>query len=443
MALKLGRGGRHRGGTPTELNETVIHDLQAAGRKSQTGALEVVDKDSHATATLYVFDGGLYSAALDGYVPPMLARLGSSGTLGPKHIQALTDELDGTSDPSQAGLVAARHSWAKVDTLGTMHQEYLLASVGAVLARTKVKTRWIADETTSAFCTLPLPIDSVLDAIRMRVQRMTMTWDGIAADLDPSHARPVPTGTPVPATVTLREARLIMDECDGRRTLDEIAWRLGLTRAEAVHIVGVLVRSDVVRMEAADVPAASPLLWVAEEFGRPVAEPVVAVPVAVDVITAEPAMAEPAMAEPVVVEPVVVERAVRVDDGPAVDVAQVVIAAAIVESVVSDPQPEPEADPEPEPEAAVEPEPQPEPEPVAIPVVVAAVAAPRADAVDPHVLQLRAELAKAQISELQEALDLAVHEEMDAIARAAAIRVRLRTAQEGLAELTGGASGGE
>ena len=415
MALKLGRGGRHRGGTPTELNETVIHDLHAAGRKSQTGALEVVDKDSHATATLYVFDGGLYSAALDGYVPPMLARLGSSGTLGPKHIRALTDELGGTSDPSQAGLVAARHSWAKVDTLGTMHQEFLLASVGAVLARTKVKTRWIADQTTSAFCTLPLPIDSVLDAIRMRVQRMTMTWDGIAADLDPSHARPVPTGTAVPATVTLREARLIMDECDGRRTLDEIAWRLGLTRAEAVHIVGVLVRGDIVRMEAADVPAASTLLWVAEEFGRPVAEPVV------------------------------VERAVQVDDGPTVDVAQVVIAAAVVESVVSEPEPAPEPEPEPEPESAPEPEaaPEPEPEPVAIPVVVAAVAAPRPDAVDPHVMQLRAELAKAQITELQEALNLAVHEEMDAIARAAAIRVRLRTAQEGLAELTGGASDGE
>ena len=55
-----------------------------------------------------------------------------------------------------------------------------------------------------------------------------------------------------------------------------------------------------------------------------------------------------------------------------------------------------------------------------------------------HVLLLRRELAESEVTELREALAEAVLIEHEAIARAGAIRARLREAESNLAELGGG-----
>jgi hypothetical protein len=65
-----------------------------------------------------------------------------------------------------------------------------------------------------------------------------------------------------------------------------------------------------------------------------------------------------------------------------------------------------------------------------VPLVVAPPPAP-----DQHVRQLRAEVARAEVAELQEALAAAVQSELDVIARTAAVRERLRSAQSSLSEL--------
>ncbi len=63
---------------------------------------------------------------------------------------------------------------------------------------------------------------------------------------------------------------------------------------------------------------------------------------------------------------------------------------------------------------------------------------PQPEPIDEHVRQLRAEVARSQVGELHEALQLAVREEMDAIAKAAAIRARLHSAEQTLANLVAG-----
>ena len=427
MALRLGRSPKVSSGVAIEPNGALVHELQAAAKKSLSGAVEASDRQGGGSATIYLFEGGVYAIALTGYVPPVAARLWSSGVMDRDRSERLLSELGGNGLDPRAGAVAAQNGWVKVDTLGTMHQEYLLASLGAVVTLPKLKVKSASGHATANFCTLPLPVDAVLDAVRMRAERMAQTWASVAVDVDPEHAILDRAGDQIPASITIREARALVEAANGRRTLDEIAWRLGLTRAEAVHIVVVLVRANVLTVRPAEQMPPKQALWVPEEFGRELA----------------PASPPPA--------PKAVE--------------EVAVAAAVVAATASEPEPEPEPQPDPEPdpepvpepvpESEPEPEPQPEPEsdpesePEPMPAVrVAAVATaatiaaqsspPQPEPIDEHVRQLRAEVARSQVGELHEALQLAVREEMDAIAKAAAIRARLHSAEQTLANLVAG-----
>jgi hypothetical protein len=449
MALRLGRGGRDSSSETSEPNRAVVHELQAVGKKSFSGAVEITDKESHASATVYLLEGGIYAATLAGYVPPIAARLWSSGALDRERSEQLLADLGGVALDPRAGSIAAQHGWVKVDTLGTMHQEYLLASLGAVLALSKPKVKTSAGNTTSSFCTLPIQVEAIFEATRMRRERMTQTWSGVSQDTEPQSAVPVQTGEQLPASITIREARLVADASDGVRSLDEIAWRLGLTRAEAVHLVGVLVRAEVLTVRHAADAAPRQVLWVPEEFGRDL------MPTPPPVAPARPPVAEP-------------------DDVPATDgSAAMPLAAASVVAMNRDadvrieplgPEAhEPEAD---EPEAdepeADEPEAD-EPENGTedadtsgdiegmddgrenlgvVPLSVTQVREPLDEPLDEHVRQLRVEVARNEVAELQEALQAAVRDEMDMIAKAAAIRARLHGAEQALAELASGDASG-
>jgi hypothetical protein len=374
------------------LNARLVKDLESASKKRFTGALEVAVRATTGTARLYFYEGGLYSVWLEGYQPPVLERLLASGAVSAERAHALRGEA---GRPSTAlGLLAVEHGWLPVETLATVHQEFLLASLGAVLACEKAKAHLRKDLVTGDCCTLPLPVESLLEAVRVRGQRLGATWPALSPVGTPATARLLPTGVAVPAQMALPEFTALRAAVDGDRTLDQVAAVGGFTRAEAVHLAGLLAAAGVISVDTHGPPArAADRLLVPEAFG---VEPVV--------------VPEPAAIPPVPDPVPAPERA---------PIAPVAMAPAVVAVA---------AEPESEPEPVVQRSPAPTP-------VAAAVAVGEARSGTEHVRQFRREVADAEVAELSEALAEAVLAEREAIAHAGAVRARLREAQASLAEL--------
>jgi hypothetical protein len=160
--------------TPRPLNAQLLKDIDGSVERGFTGALEVTEKATGGRAHIYFFEGGLYAIALDGYVPNVTARLEASGVLD----EGRRDYLSGVSTP---GAVAVRQEWLTVDALATVHQEYLLAALGAVLVCEKVKVHARKGEEADAFCTLPLPVAPLLESVKVRAQRTLNTLRVLAA----------------------------------------------------------------------------------------------------------------------------------------------------------------------------------------------------------------------------------------------------------------------
>jgi hypothetical protein len=400
----------------TDLNAHLIKDIEAAATKRVTGALEVVDRRTGAKARLYLYEGGLYSIAIDGYSPAVPRRLEASGVLD----EGRLDYLRGVARP---GPTCVQQGWISVDALATIHQEYLLASLGAVLACEKVKVHMRKGEQANSYCTLPLPVGPLIESVRVRGQRLIGTWPGLSATGTPATTVLRATGAAIPASLALPEFAALRFAVDGHRTVDAVAEQVGFTRAETVHLASILATAGV--LAATEEPAAvapTDRFLVPEAFGSvtvrvPVPEPVPAsepepVAVAAAVATASEPESEPA---------------------PAMPFPPVAVVAAVV---LTDAEPEPEPEPEPETKPETKPEPQPEPQPATKPAPAAPSGAPVAD---DHVLLLRREVAEAEVTELREALAEAVLLEREAITRAGAIRARLREAEATLAGLGGGA----
>jgi outer membrane biosynthesis protein TonB len=383
---------------PAPLNAGLLRDLEHAAHRHVTGALELVERAHGARARVYLYEGGVYAVAIEGYRPDVTQRLLATGVLD----EGRADYLAGVDRP---GPTAARQGWIGVDALATVHQEYLLASLGAVLACGRVKAHLRKGDVTDELCTLPLPVEPMLEAVRVRAQRLTGTWAATSPEGTPDTVVVRQTGAALPASLALPEFAAFRSAVDGQRTVDAVAEQVGLTRAEAVHLVSLLVTAGVVTL-AHDPAATAPAdrFRVPEAFGAHAvrtggapAKP--AVPVVLPVPEPEP---EPVPEPEPLLEP------------------------------VPEPEPEPEPEQEPEPEPEREPEPEPEPEPEREPV------APSVDASgDEHVRLLRRELLISEVAELREAFDEAVVAEREAIAQAAAIRARLREAEAALEELGG------
>ncbi|MCX6433775.1 MAG: hypothetical protein NTX29_13700, partial [Actinobacteria bacterium] len=274
MAITFGRGKRAADSPvdppAVDLNAHLVRDIENAAKKGFTGALEVTARTNGATARLFLFDGRLYAVGLDNYEPSVLERLTASGAVSAERARSLrADARDGTP----AGVQAVHRGWLAVEALATVHQEYLLASLGAVLTCGKVKVMPQKDLTTDAFCTLPLPVEPLLEAVRVRAQRLATTWPGLSPVGSPATIRLRATGTPTPANLSLPEFAALLSAVDGHRTVDEVAAVGGFTRAEAVHLAGLLAAAGVVAVEAGETSASgSEHLTVPEAFGH-VVEP--------------------------------------------------------------------------------------------------------------------------------------------------------------------------
>ncbi|MHB8796793.1 MAG: hypothetical protein ACYC90_15225 [Candidatus Nanopelagicales bacterium] len=251
-------GGRRRpglGAAADVVNPELSGVLRTAAAKAFTGSIDVTDPATRGTARLFLYEGGLYAVELPGYAPPVLARLGVSDA------------------PAAEAAIAA--GAVSIEALAGIHQEFVIAGLGAVLALPRARTHLRKAETTARFCTLPLPVGSLLHLVRMRADRLAGTWGMLAPNANPATtvARRGPAaGSVAPAG----EAVMLLEAVDGIRTVDGVAAAAGFTRAEAVHLASALVHSG--HLALADEPVAGPAggpLLVPEEFGTRVPDPVV------------------------------------------------------------------------------------------------------------------------------------------------------------------------
>jgi hypothetical protein len=412
MPISFGRGKNtvDRPAEPTDvvLNAHLVRDVESASKKGFTGALEATDRATGGSARLFFHAGGLYSVSVDGYEPLVLERLLASGVVSSDRAATLRQEAIRAG--VLPGVLAVQHGWLQVDTLATVHQEYLLASLGAVLVCDKVKVRPHKDMVTSEYCTLPLPVDPLLESVRVRGHRLATTWPTLAPEGSPARVVLRGTGSAVPANLSLPEFGVLCSAVDGHRTVDEVAAEGGFTRAEAVHLAGLLMAAGVLTIDV-DAPPPSPpdRLLVPEAFGT---------------VRGKAAQVGPtAHVEPEVRPESARGSAEESEPEPA-------------PAVILAPMPAPGPAPEPPVAPAV-----PSPAPTANREVVTSASTIRAGQVGTdragtdHVRQMRREVAEVEVAELSEALTEALLTEREAIAHAGAVRARLREAQATLAAL--------
>jgi hypothetical protein len=195
--------------------------------------------------------------------------------------------------------VAVEQSWLTADALAGLHQEYLVAGLGAVTVLAKVKIRLRKGESTKDFCTMPLPVEPLFDALRMRAGRLAAGWAAITAEGTPSTVALESRQVAPPADMTLPEFTSLTAAVDGRTSLDEVAYGLGLTRAEAVHMSMLLVRAGVLHVSATPaILRRSDRLLVPEAFGQYVPGPAAAAAVVAAGLEPEPVPAPAPAVEP-------------------------------------------------------------------------------------------------------------------------------------------------
>ena len=296
-------------GRTTGYNASLAAQLQGFGDARLTGAVHLTDRRTDHTAIVYLYEGGVYSAELDGYLVPIAARLAAAGLLDQARRRAIA-EVD--SERSAAGARAVAEGWVDVEVLGGMHQEFLLASLGAIVTLDRVKATVKRGAVTDVACCVPLPMRLALESTRLRRERLDADGQALCQSLGGRWVDGIPSVilarsvAALPEGMRLPEFAAFAALCDGQRTLDEVAWLVGFTRAEAVHVArilaadGVLIRASAVAGPAGDV---GERLLVPEQFpgqfrGHPRIEPE---PI-------EPVSVEPVSVEPVSIVPVPVEQ---------------------------------------------------------------------------------------------------------------------------------------
>ena len=296
------------------VNKDVQAALTKAAKSSWSGSVEIVDRVHGCTAHVYFHEGGVYSVQADGFRANIAARLVTAGVITP----AQADHARTVDSPAtwlvENGLV-------DVDSVGALHQEYLLAALGAVMELPKVKIKTHKGQTTATLCTMPLTMHALAQTLDLRHSRYVSTAAMLHPEGNPGSLVLEDAGADLPAEVSIPEIRVFRGKVAPGRTIDDIAGASGLTRAEAVHLAWLLVSTGVVSVLGHGTAGVDPHQWtVPEEFGsralepmperKPVAAPVAA-PAPAPVPATEAAFDElPIMAnapvQPTAVEPVAV-----------------------------------------------------------------------------------------------------------------------------------------
>ena len=320
------------------VNKDVQAALTKAAKSSWSGSVEIVDRVHGCTAHVYFHEGGVYSVQADGFRANIAARLVTAGVITP----AQADHARTVDSPAtwlvENGLV-------DVDSVGALHQEYLLAALGAVMELPKVKIKTHKGQTTATLCTMPLTMQALAQTLDLRHSRYVSTAAMLHPEGNPGSLVLEDAGADLPAEVNIPEIRVFRGKVAPGRTIDDIAGASGLTRAEAVHLAWLLVSTSVVSVLGHGTAGVDPHQWTApEEFGsralepmperKPVVAPVAAPAPAPEAAVDQQPVSADAPVQPTAVEPVAV-HAVAVHSAAAHPVAaeQIAQVAPVAETV--------------------------------------------------------------------------------------------------------------
>lgn len=320
------------------VNKDVQAALTKAAKSSWSGSVEIVDRVHGCTAHVYFHEGGVYSVQADGFRANIAARLVTAGVITP----AQADHARTVDSPAtwlvENGLV-------DVDSVGALHQEYLLAALGAVMELPKVKIKTHKGQTTATLCTMPLTMQALAQTLDLRHSRYVSTAAMLHPEGNPGSLVLEDAGADLPAEVNIPEIRVFRGKVAPGRTIDDIAGASGLTRAEAVHLAWLLVSTSVVSVLGHGTAGVDPHQWTApEEFGsralepmperKPVVAPVAApAPAPEAAVDQQPVIAD-APVQPTAVEPVAVHAvAVHSAAAHAVAAEQIAQVAPVAETV--------------------------------------------------------------------------------------------------------------
>jgi outer membrane biosynthesis protein TonB len=415
--------------------------LRTLEERGFTGAVEISVKGSNAEAQIYFYEGGIYATHLDGYAPVMMDRLLTEGVLDGPRWDDLAAIVGAHGSNPRVGPIAVEQEWMTVDELVNLHQELLIASLGAVLAVAKARVERETAATTGDYCSLPQDVPRLLRLVQGRQQRLSAAWEAIDARCEPEELVLRRDSAAVPANLDRAEFRALFALIDGERSTDEIASLLGLTRADAIRAASLLVLAGAVAVDH-DRRASAPSdrLLVPEAWGGSLDSPRAATPIPVPV--ARPVLPAPAHQESVPswtvpgLEPWQPERPEPEQEYVPEPEPQYVPEPE--PQYVPEPEPQYVPVPEPEPEYVPEPEPEyvPEPEPEYVPE-------PETQYVAEPPVSRRRQLqeATAQALALEQLLSDSVAAEQEALARSAVIRQRLREALAEVAALSAAETG--
>lgn len=224
------------------------HELRARAQSGWTGALTVSTRAGREVASVYLFQGDLYSVRLRDHQPDIRSRLGAAGIIDAHRGRQFDAAVASGSHDDAVGRYAVEHTWLSVERLAEIHAEYLLAGMSGVLGVDRMTILAKPGVVTNERCSLPLLIADVLATIEMRGNRSRFVWSVVAAD-----------GRPRETVLTRRDAAFtgrsehgispfvapelaaFATEIDGARSVDEVANACGFTRAEAEFLAAALV----------------------------------------------------------------------------------------------------------------------------------------------------------------------------------------------------------
>ncbi len=253
---------KNRHADPEPSVEVVTDALRDAASRLLTGTIEFTCPAGQGR--VFTFDGAPYAVDLPGFTPRLAARMHAAGWIGVDQLSVLAAEFPAAS--TQAGRSAVERGWIESEQLGELHQEYLLASLGGLGEASISSVHTDSGATTDRLCTIPVDAEGVIQTLRLRAERAAGTWAAMSIPDNPAqvvfraHAD-LPSEMKIPEVVAVH-GLLAVD-----RSVDDVGEVLGLTRAEATHILGALVAQGIVRHAWGVTPPTDGHLRVPEEFG--------------------------------------------------------------------------------------------------------------------------------------------------------------------------------
>ncbi len=222
----------------------MLRQLESRAARSWTGALRFDVPGASEPASVYLYEGGAYAVELPWYRPHVLARLTSAGILDATRQAIIDTSVGRDADPMDAVRFCVDQGWLDAERLGSIHGEFVLASLGA-LAEAGREAGAEDGAVTDRYCTLPMAVADVEEALRVRAARDTAAWGYSEPATSTQVARALAGAV---AEHQVPEVIALVAALDHPMPLDAAAGRCGFTRSECAYIVSALASQGVVSL---------------------------------------------------------------------------------------------------------------------------------------------------------------------------------------------------